>query len=344
MTAVDRLARSYRRLMWAYPRWYRRERGAELLTTLLDAAGPGQERPSGADVRDLVAGGIRARLRPPRSAVARIVAGHTALYLAVAGAAFGVVVGGHAAPPDEGRSIAAATLATGQAPREVPGPVVACDTLCPDPVAGDDVTAYRRPWDHTDTVRVDYHPAAGQVSTVVAGARERLAAAGWRVGGLRVQDDGTVWFTASDGSLDLSVTGVTVDGPAVIVVADRSVSARPVVLLAAGSVAGLVAGWLVAVWALQRVRRHRAGRRLAVGVLAAPYVVLGLFASLSAVWVSAVLLAGGQVKGPLVVLPDPATPYWPALAAVALAGTAALVLAVLPGPAPEPDRSGVRIA
>lgn len=35
-----------RRLHSAYPGFYRRERGREILTTLLDAAEPGQVRPS----------------------------------------------------------------------------------------------------------------------------------------------------------------------------------------------------------------------------------------------------------------------------------------------------------
>jgi hypothetical protein len=47
VTDTVRLGRAYRRLMWAYPRWYRRERGAELVTTLLDDAAPGQRWPRG---------------------------------------------------------------------------------------------------------------------------------------------------------------------------------------------------------------------------------------------------------------------------------------------------------
>lgn len=44
---ADHLRRCYQRRLRAYPRWYRRERGAEILTVLLDAAAPGQRRPAG---------------------------------------------------------------------------------------------------------------------------------------------------------------------------------------------------------------------------------------------------------------------------------------------------------
>jgi hypothetical protein len=54
-----------RRLVWAYPKRYRTQRGPELLTTLLDGARPGQTRPTGHEVKDLVLGGLRCRLRVP---------------------------------------------------------------------------------------------------------------------------------------------------------------------------------------------------------------------------------------------------------------------------------------
>ena len=59
---MDALARRYRRLLIAYPDSYRRQRGDELLGTLLDTARPGQRRPTVADATDLVLGGLRQRL------------------------------------------------------------------------------------------------------------------------------------------------------------------------------------------------------------------------------------------------------------------------------------------
>jgi hypothetical protein len=58
MTALERC---YRWLLRAYPAWYRRERGAEMLGTLLDASPPGRRAPSLRDTRALVMGGFRVR-------------------------------------------------------------------------------------------------------------------------------------------------------------------------------------------------------------------------------------------------------------------------------------------
>ncbi|MET7865305.1 hypothetical protein [Micromonospora taraxaci] len=57
------LERRYLRLLRAYPTEYRRSRGAEIVSTYLDLAGPGRRWPSPADAADLVRGGLRQRLR-----------------------------------------------------------------------------------------------------------------------------------------------------------------------------------------------------------------------------------------------------------------------------------------
>ena len=57
------LERRYQRLLLAYPRAYRAERGAEIVGTYLDFAGPGRRWPSPGDAADLLAGGLRQRLR-----------------------------------------------------------------------------------------------------------------------------------------------------------------------------------------------------------------------------------------------------------------------------------------
>jgi hypothetical protein len=61
--APDLLARRYRRWLLAYPADYRRERGDELIGTLLDLAGPGRARPHPLDVLDLLRAGLARRLR-----------------------------------------------------------------------------------------------------------------------------------------------------------------------------------------------------------------------------------------------------------------------------------------
>jgi hypothetical protein len=55
------LERRCRTLLRAYPRWYRRQRGDEMLATLLEASQPGQRRPSARDTRALIMGGLRVR-------------------------------------------------------------------------------------------------------------------------------------------------------------------------------------------------------------------------------------------------------------------------------------------
>ncbi|WP_326563524.1 hypothetical protein [Micromonospora peucetia] len=60
---MSELERRYHRLLRAYPADYRRARGAEIVGTYLDLAGPGRRWPSPADAADLLRGGLRQRLR-----------------------------------------------------------------------------------------------------------------------------------------------------------------------------------------------------------------------------------------------------------------------------------------
>ncbi|MEW2377606.1 hypothetical protein AB0883_16110 [Micromonospora sp. NPDC047812] len=60
---MSELERRYHRLLRAYPAGYRRARGAEIVGTYLDLAGPGRRWPSPADAADLLRGGLRQRLR-----------------------------------------------------------------------------------------------------------------------------------------------------------------------------------------------------------------------------------------------------------------------------------------
>jgi hypothetical protein len=55
------LERRCRWLLHAYPAWYRRHRGGEMLGTLLEASPPGASWPSFRDARALMIGGLRVR-------------------------------------------------------------------------------------------------------------------------------------------------------------------------------------------------------------------------------------------------------------------------------------------
>jgi hypothetical protein len=58
MTALERRCRW---LLRAYPAWYRRERGDEMLGTLMEASPPDRSRPLLRDARALIMGGLRVR-------------------------------------------------------------------------------------------------------------------------------------------------------------------------------------------------------------------------------------------------------------------------------------------
>jgi len=59
---VTPIERRYRRLLLAYPADYRRERGEEIVATLLDGADPARSRPTTGEAADVVLGGLRRRL------------------------------------------------------------------------------------------------------------------------------------------------------------------------------------------------------------------------------------------------------------------------------------------
>ena len=58
---MSALERRCRWLLRAYPAWYRRDRGGEMLGTLLEASPPGARWPSFRDARALIIGGLRVR-------------------------------------------------------------------------------------------------------------------------------------------------------------------------------------------------------------------------------------------------------------------------------------------
>ncbi|WP_446211995.1 hypothetical protein [Micromonospora sp. IBSANI012] len=59
----EALEARYRLLLWAYPKRYRRERGAEMIGTLMEAAGPDQQRPTAREGAILVLRGLQTRAR-----------------------------------------------------------------------------------------------------------------------------------------------------------------------------------------------------------------------------------------------------------------------------------------
>ncbi|MEV6599954.1 hypothetical protein AB0M36_24315 [Actinoplanes sp. NPDC051346] len=80
----------YRRLLLAYPGHYRRQHGAEILTTLMETTEPGRQRPHRAEMKDLLLGGLRQRFRLPSGRPAALLA---AVLATLAFGAFGAAAG-----------------------------------------------------------------------------------------------------------------------------------------------------------------------------------------------------------------------------------------------------------
>lgn len=77
---MNRLEKSYRRLLLAYPAEWREERGEEMLAVLLEWAPDHQTRPTIADALNVVANGLRTRLASvigwlPRGVKERLIVG-----------------------------------------------------------------------------------------------------------------------------------------------------------------------------------------------------------------------------------------------------------------------------
>jgi hypothetical protein len=74
-SATTPLERRYRHWLLAYPADYRRERGDELIGTLLDLADPGRRRPRPTEVAALLRSALAQRLVPPApQALGRVLA------------------------------------------------------------------------------------------------------------------------------------------------------------------------------------------------------------------------------------------------------------------------------
>lgn len=339
MNDAEELQARYRRLLRAYPGWYQRERGDELLTTLLDDAAEGQRRPRRADALDLLVGGLRVRLRPPKTTTARVLTVVCALYAALAGAALAVFAGPYPGPPSVQQAMGVATTVLGRAPHGVPGLAVECDLVCPTSESSDEVVMFDHPEDRTDAAVVVWADPTGLDP---AQMRARLVAAGWATGPVVGEMSGLRWFEASRDELSISVSvrpPAALEGAvtreSVLVVSHRATVAVVASALAAAVAAG-AAGWLAAVWALQRWRRHPRWVRFGSALAGAPFALVATATVVNGVmWALAPVLTHTAVNE--VALPLGLLTMAP-VATVAAAGSAALcgVLVTLPSRGASP--------
>ena len=275
MSAADAvLERRYRRLLLAFPGRFRRGRGTEIVTTLLEMAEPGQRRPALADAWHLMVSGVRQRFRLPAR---RPLAWVAAVVLALIAGAFGAAAGSWVAEqtftdlPDDAQVVALNQVVGG---------------------AGDqvDLTRVASPWWTTMLQSTLERPGWTPEE-----AQARLTAAGWRVtsieplSGMAVGPDdkplpfrGSA-FEAGRGGLRIHVMGFVSPGHGNVTIDYRPADTgalRPAVI--AGALIGLLAGWLIAAAGAYRMRSAgRAYRRavatltvLAVAALAAPTVAI----------------------------------------------------------------------
>ncbi|GAA4594696.1 hypothetical protein BJY16_001400 [Actinoplanes octamycinicus] len=314
---MPELELSYRRLLWAYPRFYRRERGLEILTTLLDAAEPGQTRPSRGEAMYLLLVGLRYRFVPP-GRISGVLVGFVALWVALVMSGAGALAVYAARSPEPPRLAALADRLAGQPP------ATTSDASGYLPVelaylAGTSGTLYgyggegwagSRPVPDEQSRGYDRVPDA---SVVVTEAYRTLRNDGWTMGDLVRGDenapDGVFW-AERDGALvrvsgTYDRTGMTIFWYPV----------EPPGLLA-GAIAGFLIGGLLAgqglTWLAHRVSRTAPGTRrraLLISLPALTAAVVNSFDCVASMWPassSAVLLRtelmyplGNQIANPL---------------------------------------------
>jgi hypothetical protein len=270
--AEPALYRRYRWLLLAYPRSYRRRHGGEILTTLMDAAGPGRTRPTATEVRDLFVGGLRQRFRLPVGRLSVLAAVLTAITVGGLGAAVGSAGGWATArsAPDDATVVGLAELAMGDKHRLDLQRVDSAFGLRDSTVAG--TAMFTTSWSAEAT-------------------RTRLEAAGWRVGPAETprprDDDGAtptdvVRLVAERDGLVLEVSvhtflpGQTASSPDgsdpagsfALVLVDQAQPAVVVPLMVAGGVLGLLVGWIIAARVGYRLRRAVLWQRVPLAVLA----------------------------------------------------------------------------
>ncbi|MCW2502385.1 MAG: hypothetical protein JWO79_669 [Actinomycetia bacterium] len=242
------LARRFRRLLWAYPPSFRRGRGRELVTTLLDGAPGDQRRPTRGQAADLLRNGLACwvRVRGAGMIAAALAAAVTG---AVALGAFGGYLGWQGARPLPSNA-QALRIAEPVLPAGSPVALHRWDFLFDDrPGMTDPRWAY---WiGGTDTHE------SGQVFAElpearlpIGQARRALAAAGWHTDHVTA---GSVMAHRNGWTVEVASTFPLGQHQAV-----RRISVRPdrpaavAPLTTAGLILGALTGWLLAAWTQRR--------------------------------------------------------------------------------------------
>ncbi|GIF64897.1 hypothetical protein Ais01nite_29320 [Asanoa ishikariensis] len=252
---MSRLERGYRRLLLAYPRAYRRARGDEIVTTLLEGAPPDRVRPPAGDAWDLIRGGLRQRFAPPHGrgyAVVALVCAAAVAYLALGGA---IRLTTASESSKDTLFIAGATLLPPEAP-----------------VYGDQermLTTFGGP----TLIDLSYAQRPRSLDDLAVEARARAIADGWLAGPIEARR-----FTLERDGQQRVVT--VTDALPAEPTAGVSVHSRypwPAPLLPVGIAAvvlGGLAGWLAGAWTLRRFRSRTPAGQLLIALTGAPGLLL----------------------------------------------------------------------
>lgn len=281
MPEQSALERSYRRLLLAYPRFYRRERGLEILTTLLDAAKPGQVRATPGEATHVILSGLRFRLVPPGVA-GRIAAGVAALWTAVVLGGVGAYVAwdsSSASPAaiDDAQVAVLANALVGQPPARVDhGDRGLLDIAYSHKASGrfqtlgaEDLPGVRpMPSGHT-RIYEQVEAARG----ILDAAHRRLQVDGWQTGAItrpEVCDCGTFWAGRDGLLLRMAHHPATAQQKIVLVdfypIEPDGVPTGVIV----GFALGLILAWPTVTWLAHRYARTPRGDRMLFLLFAAP--------------------------------------------------------------------------
>ncbi|GAA1798126.1 hypothetical protein GCM10009682_19740 [Luedemannella flava] len=252
------LAARYRRLLFVYPNAYRRDRGEEIVGTLLDMAPADRRRPTAREAVNLVTHGMRARLGRPASRWVVVWALAAAVICGLFAAAGGTRVAWALADRDEPESIINSFWSDG-----VNG--VALTIFDGEPLRQGHITNLVVN-DAANASRS--YPAPAPQEQILATTRERLSAAGWTV--RPSTPDTGARIVAERGDVILELLAETPDGPAGTYLVMAVTRTTPWTVYPAGLVAGLLGalvGWLVLGWASRRTEHRHLALRMATSLL-----------------------------------------------------------------------------
>ncbi|GAA1369093.1 hypothetical protein [Catellatospora chokoriensis] len=294
---MTQLEVAYRRLLLCYPRSFRRERGLEVVTTLMDAAEPGRTKPTRTEAVNLILSGLAWRFRLPDGLAYRLAAVVVALFIGLAASAVASEAVWRASPtmPTDATVEAIGRSVTALAPVQGPFPSAsysgcdkadtneACESLVPagaDPVLTHTWLAYQVP--------------GAEVNAWVDQARDRFTADGWQLGqtvysrsdqAIAEYPEQTI-FWAAKGDLVVRIMGDPTEKyagmPNVIIGVHQQAPPMVTVAAVAGLLLGVAVGWVFAAWALRAFQRHTTAGRLAMLVAGAPGLCIAAAAGVAA--------------------------------------------------------------